>query len=166
MALIKLITKDGLLFDLNTSESPRKTSKGEYYEICPICSHTRQSQHQNEKKLGLNDTTDRNGNPMTVWRCNHCGESGMVYNEKYIQRQTIKPIIFADKLNSLGDDMFTWFENERKISKQTLIDLNTGMLKKKILIKWRKLTKHSHTIDGNYELGKAKNGFPELFFCL
>lgn len=102
---------------------------GEYYMICPICTSSREKKHQSEKKFAINlQKADK------PWRCNHCNESGYILDDNYIDRLKIKPIMENKKVLPLSDSLVKWFWEERKISKQTLLDLDISMSQESILL--------------------------------
>ena len=112
----KIITSKGIIDIVIPSNL---NGSGEYYMVCPICSSSRQPEHQAEKKLAIN--VNKVPKP---WRCNHCNEGGYVIDEMYMSRVKIKPIIENKTFLPISDPMVQWFWDERKISKQTLIDLD------------------------------------------
>ena len=87
---------------------------GELATICPECSHTR--------KKSTVKCLSSNGDKLT-WHCSHCGWSGSLH-EKGENVSPWKPKEFAKPPEievNLPDKVVKWFE-ERKISKQTLVD--------------------------------------------
>ena len=113
----KIITSKGIL-DIVIPNNPTTDTKGELYLVCPICTPHRQKEHRNEKKFAIN--MHKLPHP---WRCNHCGEGGYVIDEAYMERAKIKPILENKTFLPLSDPLVEWFWNERKISKQTLNEL-------------------------------------------
>jgi len=114
----KIITSKGVL-SISIPIDARTDGKGEFYMTCPICSDMRKPEHQREKKLAVN--LHKIPRP---WRCNHCNESGVIIDEQFLLRAKIKPLLNNYSFMSLSDPLVQWFWEERRISKQTLIDLD------------------------------------------
>ena len=112
----KILTSKGVM-DISIP-----SGSGEYYTLCPICNATRKPEHQKEKKFAIN----RDMMPMP-WRCNHCEEGGYILDEKYLDSLKIKPVLTRHKFLPISDKLVQWFWEERKISKQTLLDLDISM---------------------------------------
>jgi twinkle protein len=113
----KIITSRGVL-DVVIPINANTDAKGELYLVCPICTPSRQKEHQNEKKFAIN--MHKLPHP---WRCNHCNEGGYVIDEAYMEKAKIKPILDNKTFLPLSDPLVDWFWKERKISKQTLNEL-------------------------------------------
>ena len=96
--------------DFNIDIRSSKTS-GEVQCLCPQCSHTRKK--KTDKCLSVN--LDKNS-----WFCHHCGWKGGLQN-KIEEMVYIKPE--WKNITELSDIAVKWFENERKISQKTLLDL-------------------------------------------
>jgi twinkle protein len=86
---------------------------GEFYMICPICTPSRKSNHQNEKKMAVN----MKKSPMP-WRCNHCGEAGYVFTDEDIAHRKIKPLLNHPKSRPPEQRHYQWLAG-RKIGVQT-----------------------------------------------
>lgn len=96
--------------DFNIDIRSSKTT-GEVQTICPQCSHTRKK--KTDKCLSVN--LDKSN-----WFCHHCGWKGVLQN-------TIEKIEYIlpqwKNKTDLSDVVVKYFESERKINQQTLIDL-------------------------------------------
>lgn len=98
--------------------------KAEEYIVCPICSAYRKQEHKSEKKLNVN--LDKQ-----VWRCNHCGEGGHLYEKddiqlrkELIQNRGLTPLAKPKgTTNPIGEKIMDWVRNERKISEKALYAL-------------------------------------------
>lgn len=86
---------------------PANRKSGEVATICPQCSHTRKK--KSDKCLGVN--LDKR-----IWRCNHCGWSGFLKDEK-VKKVYIKPE--WHNRTALDDKLVKWFES-RGIRQATL----------------------------------------------
>jgi twinkle protein len=99
--------------------------KKEVYITCPICTPSREPQHQKEKKLAIR-TQDPGDNKR--WRCNHCGEGGYLGNEDYKKKEQqsleIKELKKVPKFDALSEGMINWCKEHRHISYETLASLN------------------------------------------
>ena len=113
----KILTSKGVL-DINIPANPVTGADGEYYMICPICTFSRQPQHQKERKFAVNL-----GKHPSPWRCNHCNEAGYVLDDNYLSTLKIKPILQRIIWNDLSDVVIEYFK-KRKISKETLQHFN------------------------------------------
>lgn len=87
-------------------EIPSNTSD-ELYVICPVCTPSRKSIHQKEKKLAINI-------PKRTARCNHCGEAF-----KFVFKSEYKEPVKSHGLLEPDSAILSFFE-KRKISKNTL----------------------------------------------
>lgn len=74
---------------------------------CPKCSDAR----KNKKEPCLSVDID-NG----IYNCHHCGWHGKVFKKR--EKEYVKPVARLEKLNGKS---LKWFENERKISNNTLL---------------------------------------------
>ena len=98
--------------------------KAEEYISCPICSAYRKQEHKSEKKLNVN--LDKQ-----VWRCNHCGEGGHLYEKddiqlrkELIQNRGLTPLAKPKgTTNPIGEKIMDWVRNERNISEKALYAL-------------------------------------------
>jgi twinkle protein len=144
----KIITSKGI-FDI-TIPKDKMPATGEVYIVCPICSPTREPAHQKEKKLAIN--VNKIPRP---WRCNHCNEGGYIVDEDYYNRMTIKPILEAKKTLPVSDSLVKWFWEERKISKQTLLNLDISMSTEPIL--QNKVKEGNESVRGTYVNRKCIN---------
>jgi twinkle protein len=99
--------------DYNIDIRTAKTT-GQYYTICPQCSHTRKK--KTDKCLSIN--LDKQ-----VWKCQHCAWSGGLGSEKLEKVEYIKPIWKNN--TELSDKLVNWFL-ERKISQSTLNDFKVS----------------------------------------
>ena len=87
--------------------------KGEFYMVCPACMPDRKPENQKKKALAIN----MRKSPM-VWRCNRCGEAGIVFKEEDLAHQKIKPILSFPKHREAEPKHYQWLQ-ERMISKTT-----------------------------------------------
>jgi len=78
---------------------------GEYYMVCPFCSHSRKSEHQKEKKLAVNMLKS----PMP-WRCNHCGEAGIVFTPEDLAHKPVKPLLNFPKWREPEQKHYEWLK--------------------------------------------------------
>lgn len=100
------------------------TAKEESYIVCPICSPYRSDAHKSEKKLNVNISKE-------VWRCNHCGEGGRIYDksEQDIRKELIikRGITPLEKqratMSNLDDKIMRWVTDVRKISEKAMARL-------------------------------------------
>lgn len=90
-------------------------SGSESYGICPICTPTRKSEHQNEKKLAVN--FEKLNSP---WRCNHCNAAGYLIKDHEYRSRSIKPLKEYHAGEKPSEGMISYYQNKRKISKETL----------------------------------------------
>lgn len=94
------------LFENLGIDLKRKTS-GTIKTLCPKCSSTR----RNKKDLCLSVDIDEG-----LYNCHHCDFRGRVFER--VRKDYIKPL---PRLQKLGDKAIKWFEEERKISNNTLL---------------------------------------------
>jgi twinkle protein len=87
----------------------RKVS-GQIKTTCPQCSESR----RNKKDPCLSVDIDTG-----VYNCHHCDFHGRVFERRL--KEFVKPLPRLEKLNP---KMLDWFENDRKISNNTLLRLN------------------------------------------
>lgn len=114
----KIITSKGIL-DIDIPKDTKINGSDEFYMVCPICTSTRELSHQKEKKFAVN--LSKIPHP---WRCNHCNEGGYVIDDAYMLRAKIKPLLENYKFLPISDSLTQWFWEKRRISKQTLMDLD------------------------------------------
>lgn len=114
----KIITSKGII-DIFIPQDAKTDLRGEFYMVCPVCSDTRKPEHQREKKMAVNLLKVPH-----PWRCNHCEEKGYVIDETYMAKAKIKPVLENKHYLELSDPLVVWFWEQRRISKQTLIDLD------------------------------------------
>lgn len=88
-----------------------KKTSGQVKTLCPECSHTR----KDKTDLCLSVDIDKG-----VWNCHHCGFKGGVNNFKIEKKEYVKP---QPRLEKLSSKTLKWFEEERKISNNTLLRL-------------------------------------------
>jgi len=86
---------------------------GEYYMICPFCSHTRKPGHEKIKILAVN--MKKKDMP---WRCNRCGEAGYVYTDEDIAHKPVKPLLSFPKWREPEQKHYEWL-SKRKLNKDT-----------------------------------------------
>lgn len=85
-------------------------SKGENAITCPACSHERRK--KNVKCFSFNLEKQ-------VGHCGHCGMNAYLKtNKPMLKKEYVKP---APRLEKLRKEVIEWFENERKISNNTLL---------------------------------------------
>lgn len=75
--------------------------------VCPKCSHTRK--HKNDLCLSVDITKG-------VFNCHNCGYKGTAL--EFEKKQYVKPL---PRLTKVGSKILTYFENERRISNNTLL---------------------------------------------
>lgn len=90
---------------------------GEYPMICPICTPTRKSEHQKEKKLSVQMLDLKDGKMR--WRCNHCGEGGYVHENIDFNEKHIKPLENHYLSSRPEEKFYDWLLKTRGISKVT-----------------------------------------------
>jgi twinkle protein len=83
--------------------------KGSLKTLCPVCSDTR----RNKKDPCLSVDIDEG-----VYNCHNCDFRGRVFEKK--TKEYSKPL---PRLEKLGSKALSWFENDRKISNNTLLTL-------------------------------------------
>lgn len=113
-----LLAKDGRTEKVNLSTNQRKNSNGSFDIICPFCP-PRKPEHRNERKLNINPSKY---DQVTVFRCNHCGITGIVVDDTYWEKKNIT-VLTPIVQGFIHDDIVNWFEKKRKISRRTLQDL-------------------------------------------
>lgn len=122
----RIKTQNGNEYEI-TFDPSRANSKGEVEIICPICTPSRQPNHQKETKLSINIHKN-------TWRCNHCGEGGYVLdkNKKKRDEPVIKPIEVKLQRIDISESLINWFWNKRKINLQTLTEFDISLSNEKI----------------------------------
>ncbi len=91
---------------------PPNSISEDIYTVCPICTPTRKSEHQHEKKLGVKLAEG-------YWNCSHCGWKSHLLTEEY--QKNMKFRVLSRRVSSdLSQAIIKWFREERKISELTL----------------------------------------------
>jgi len=119
----KINTSKGTI-EINIPLNPQLRN-GEYYIVCPICTSSRRPVHKNEKKLAIN--LDPSSSKYRAWRCNVCGEGGYLLSDKQPYQSRTKPVTKNTNELQISDALVKWFWEKRKISVQTLQELNIIM---------------------------------------
>jgi twinkle protein len=88
----------------------RKLS-GQIKTLCPKCSHLRKPHNKKEPCLSVNIDTG-------AYNCHNCDFTGGVSFQRKQKREYTKP---TARLTKLGEKALNWFEQERKISNNTLL---------------------------------------------
>lgn len=99
-------------------------SKPESDIVCPICSPNRKPDHRSDKKLNVNISKE-------VWRCNHCGEGGRLYDKdereirmEMIRQRGLTPLKKkTTDFSPMNDSLIKWVMEVRKISEKALYAL-------------------------------------------
>jgi twinkle protein len=79
---------------------------------CPKCSHTRKN--KTDKPLSVDLKTG-------FWNCHNCGFKGCAMEQEALKREFIRP---PERLEKLSQKALQFFEQDRKISNNTLLRLN------------------------------------------
>lgn len=116
----KIKSKAGSVYEIDVPENA--SGSKEIYISCPICSPYRQHKHHKEKKFAINIIKKS-------WRCNHCGEGGYFLNDEEYKKYKISPLRKKVNILELSDrqGLMKWLNDERKISKAVLKELNIGI---------------------------------------
>jgi len=109
---MKIRDSNGNIYSLHLPSSP-PGGEGEYYMICPCCTHSRKQSHQKEKKMAVN----MRKSPMP-WRCNHCGEAGYVFTDEDIAHRKIKPLLTHPRFRAPEEKHYSWLK-KRALSQAT-----------------------------------------------
>ena len=112
---------------------------GEEYTICPKCNDERKPQNRNKRCLSVNH--DKN-----VWICHHCGWKGGLGSEEITtfkprkKVQTIKKIYTKPKEapQDANEPVYQWFEQQRRIHRQTIQNEDVGFHKGSIAFNYYK----------------------------
>jgi len=115
-------------FDLSNKEEGKTTS------ICVFCSKDRKPQNQKQKCVEI----DLN---IGWFTCQHCGESGQLHTFKKKKIDSKRKVFKKPEwknITNLSESVVKWFENERKISQNTLKNARVGSGIKKMPPEWNK----------------------------
>lgn len=89
---------------------PANKTEGKVKVACPQCTHQRQK-HKKDPSLSV-DLKEK------IWKCHHCGWTGTLKMPVKKEKEYKVPVI---NNTPLSDKFLKWFEEERKITRNTLL---------------------------------------------